>query len=212
MKREDEENSRYCQAVSRFFLEKRGTPFYLSSREVENIKDWKDMGIPLQIVLEGIKDCFVAHRRKTGRKGKIMSLAFCQSFVLRGFEAYKERKVGSRRKPFHTEDKQKELQKAVEQFLTSCPESFPDIRKIFSHVLELIARGFDEERLEELENDVEALVIGMASEAERNQIRKEVMSEFGNKNLNDLDRIQNLKLIKHIREKYGIPHISLYYY
>jgi len=76
----------------------------------------------------------------------------------------------------------------------------------------LIARGFDEERLEELENDVEALVIGMASEAERNQIRKEVMSEFGNKNLNDLDRIQNLKLIKHIREKYGIPHISLYYY
>jgi hypothetical protein len=212
MKRDDEKNGRYYQAVSRFFLEHRGPPFYLSSKEIEEIKEWKNMGIPLQIVLEGIKDCFVSRRRKPGRKGKIVSLVFCRSFVLRGHEAYKERKVGSQRKPFRAEGKKKELQKAVEGFLASCPEKFTDLRRVFLRVLESISCGIDEEILEDLENDAEALLIGMASEKEKKQIQKEVLSEFGTKDPRESDRIQKLKLIKHIRKKFGIPHISLYYY
>ena len=212
MKREDKESSRYYQAISRVFLEQRGAPFYLSSGEVENMKEWKNMEIPLHIVLEGIKECFETHRRKPGRKGKIMSLAFCHPFVLRGFAAYKERKVGGQRKTSHEEDKRKKLQKAAERFLSSCPENFPDIRKIFSHVLELISCCADEERLEDLENDVETLAAGMASDEERKQIQSEVYSEYGDKAPQERKRIQELKLIKHIREKYGIPHISLYYY
>ena len=74
MKRDDGETSQYFQAVSRFFYEQRGAPFFLSSKEIENIRKWKNMGIPLKIVLEGIKDCFVTHRGKSGRKGKILSL------------------------------------------------------------------------------------------------------------------------------------------
>ncbi len=212
MKRDDEKDGLYCQAVSRFFLEHRGPPFYLSSGEMEEIKEWKNMGIPLQTVLEGIKDCFAVHRRKPGRKAKIMSLAFCRSFVLRGFEAYKERKVGSQEKSFLEKDKQKELQKAVEGFLASCPQKFTDLRRFFLRVLESISSGIDEEVLEELENDAEALLIGMASEEEKELIQKEVLSEFGNEDPRELDRIQKLKMIKHIRKKFGIPHISLYYY
>lgn len=170
------------------------------------------MGIPLQIIREGIKDCFVTQRRRPGRKSKISSLAFCHPFVLRGYEAYKERKVGSKRKPFQKEDKQRELKKAVEGFLAICPDSFPDIREVFSRVLNLIPKGSDEELFEDLENEVEALVSGMASEAERELIRKEVMAEFGDRNAQERERIQDLKLIKHVREKYAIPHISLYYY
>lgn len=212
MKRSAEENGRYYQAVSRFFLEHRGPPFFLSSREIEEIKEWKNMGIPLKIVLEGIKDCFVTHRRKPGRKDKVMSLAFCRSFVLRGYEAYKERKVGRQGKPFLEEGKKKELQKAIEGFLTSCPENFTDLRRIFLRALELVSGGVDEEILEGLENDAEALLIGMASEEEKRQIQKEVMTEFGKNDPQELDRIQTLKVIKHIRKKFGIPHISLYYY
>lgn len=212
MKRSDEETSRYFQAVTRIFLEHRGAPFFLSAREVENIKEWKNMGIPLQIVREGIKDCFVTQRRRRGRKSKVSSLAFCHTFVLRGYEAYKERNVGSKRKPIRRGDKRKKLKKAVEGFLTICPESFPDIRQVFSRVLNLITQVADEEFFEDLENEVEALVLGMASGAEQDLIRKEVMTEFGDRNAQERERIQDLKLIKHVREKYAIPHISLYYY
>ena len=212
MKRENEEASRYFQAVSRFFLEQRGAPFFLSSKEIENIREWKKMGIPLQIVLEGIKDCFATHKRKPGRKSKILSLAFCRPFVLRGYAAYKERKVGGQRKLFPKEDKRKKLKNAVERFLAHCPEAFPDIRKIFSRVLKLTSQGFDEELFEELEIEVETLVVEMATEAEREKIRREVMAEFGDKRSQERERIQALKLIKHVREKYAIPHVSLYYY
>lgn len=212
MKRSDEETSRYFQAVSRIFLEHRGAPFFLSSKEVDNIKEWKNMGIPLQIVREGIKDCFVTQRRRPGRKSKILSLAFCHPFVLRGYEAYKERNVGGKRKPIRREDKRKKLKAAVEGFLAICPNNLPDIREVFSRVLNLITQGSDEELFEDLENEVEALVSEMASEAEREFIRKEVMAEFGDRNTQEREKIQDLKLIKHIREKYAIPHISLYYY
>jgi len=212
MKRDDEKDGLYCQAVSRFFLEHRGPPFYLSSREIEEIEEWKNMGIPLQTVLEGIKDCFAAHKRKPGRKAKIKSLAFCRPFVLRGYEAYKERKVGGQEKPFLEENKQKELRKAVEGFLASCPQKFAELRRIFLRVQESISCGIDEEVLENLENVAEALLIRMASEEEKKRIQEEVFSEFGTEDPRELDRIQKLKVIKHIRKKFGIPHISLYYY
>ncbi len=212
MRRSDEETSRYFQAVTRIFLEHRGAPFFLSAREVENIKEWKNIGIPLQIVREGIEDCFVTQGRRPGRKNKISSLAFCHPFVLRGYKAYKERKVGGKRKPVCRENKRKKLKKAVEGFLAICPDSLPDIRQVFSRALNLITQGSDEELFEDLESEAEALVSGMVSEAERELIRKEVMAEFGDRNAQERERIQDLKLIKHVREKYAIPHISLYYF
>ncbi len=212
MKREEEETSRYFQAVSRFFLEQRGSPFFLSSQEVEKIREWKNLGIPLQIVQEGIKDCFMAIRRKPGRKGGVLSLAVCHAFVLHGYDAHKQRWVGGQRKPARKEDKRDKLKKAVESFLLSCPENFPAIRKVFSRVLELPLKDSDEQILEKMECEVEALIIGMASETDREQIQNEVMAEFGDQNVRERDRIQDLKLIKHIRKKYAIPHIPLYYY
>jgi hypothetical protein len=59
---------------------------------------------------------------------------------------------------------------------------------------------------------MEAFIIGMASEMERKKIRDEVLAEFADKNAQERNRVQDLKLIKHIRKKYAIPHISLYYY
>jgi hypothetical protein len=212
MKREEEKTNRYFQAVSRFFCELRGAPFFLSSKEVENIREWHNLDIPLPVVREGIKDCFVTHRKKPGRKGKILSLAFCHPFVMRAYKAFKERKVGSKKKAFDKKKKQEELKREVKNFLASCPQSYTDLQEIFVRVLNCICDSADEDYLEELENEVEAFIIKMASEAEREQIRKEVMVEFGSKSPQEQDRIIDIKLIKYFREKYEIPHISLYYY
>jgi hypothetical protein len=211
-KRDDEEINRYFQAVSRFFLEHRGAPFFLSSKEVEFIKDWKNRGIPLQIVREGIEDCFANRRRRPGRRGKILSLAFCNAFVLRGFEAHKERKVGGQVRLSKKEDRRVSLRKAVDRFLASCPDDFSDVRNIYAGVLEQIIEDRDEHFLEDLELEVDTLIVGMASDAERKMIHDEVQAEFRDRNEDELDRIRRLKLVKYIREKYAIPHLPLYYY
>lgn len=212
MKREEKDDSLYYQAVSRYFLEQRGSPFFISSGEIEKIMEWRNMGIPLHVVLEGIKEGFATYKRRTGRKGKITSLTFCYPFVLRSFAAHKERKVGGREKPIPKEDKRQELQKAVERFLVSCPENLKEIRRVFRHVRETISHDCAEERLEQLENEVESLLIESASDAEREKIQKEAITEFGDQRSQEWERIVNLMLIKHLREKYGIPHISLFYY
>jgi hypothetical protein len=212
MKRRDEETSRYLQAVSRFFVEHRGAPFFLSPEEINTIMEWKNMGIPLQIVREGIESCFAARRKRPGQKRKILSLSFCRPSVLKEYEAYRERKIGLSGKSFRKEDKRRELKKAVENFLTVCPDRFPDIREVFSRALDLISQDVPEEIFEDLENEVETLAAGMASDAEKEQVRTAVLAEFAGRSSQEKERIQHLMLIKHVRGKYAIPHIPLYYY
>jgi len=212
MKRSDQETSRYLQAVSRFFIEHRGAPFFLSAEEIENIKEWKCMGIPLQIVREGIEDCFSARKKRPSPRGKIMSLSFCRPFVLHGYKAYKERKVGAGERPNRKEDKRDRLKKAIENFLSTCPDRFPDIQQVFSRALDLLSQDAAEELLEDLENEVEELSVRMASREERERIQTAVMDEFGSRGSRERSRIQRLMLIKQVREKYAIPHIPLYYY
>jgi hypothetical protein len=212
MKRDEEETSRYFQVVSRFFLEQRGGALFLSSNEVEKIREWKNMGIPLPIVLDGIKDCFGALRKKPGRRGKISSLSVCHAFVLQGYDAYKQRWVGRKRRPLPQEDKREKLKMAVGRFLDTCPENLAEIRRIYSRLQTLILEESDDQDLEELELEVEALLVRMSSGPERKKIQDEVFAEFGDKSEREMARIIHLKWIKHLREKYAIPHIPLYYY
>jgi hypothetical protein len=212
MKRKEEETSLYVQVISRFFLEQRGSPFFLASHEVEKIREWKNMGVPLQTVLEGIKDCFEAVRKKRGRKGRHYSLSGCHAFVLHSYRAYNERRVGLKRRPVRKEAEREKLKTAVECFLVSCPDHLSEIRDVYSRLVERPLKEVDEQTLEDWEQEVEAHILGMASDAERGKIRREVLAEFGDKSVREQNRIIELKLIKNTRQKYAIPHIPLYYY
>lgn len=202
----------YFQTIERFFFGQRGSPFFLSSKELDVITDWKKRGIPVQVVLEGINDCFTCHRRKPGRKNKIHSLVFCRSFVLRAFESYKERKVGSGLKPVTKEERTKQLEKAVERFLYASTEEIMELREMFSRVKKMLSQGIDDESLEQMEQRVERWLIKKAPASEKKKIREEVMEEYPDKKGGEHTRILELRVIKHMREKYKVPHISLYYY
>ncbi len=204
--------SLYFQTVARFFFEQRGSPFFLSSKELDVIGSWEEMGIPVPVVLEGIRDCFASHRRRIGRRNKIHSLVFCRSFVLRAFEAYRERRVGNSRKPSREKDKRIKLKKAVKRFLDSCPDEIMDISEIFSRVKAILSQEVDEEELEALEQQVEKFLLEKTSDAIKERIQKDVILEYGDRKGQEHIRILELRIIKHMREKYKIPHISLYYY
>lgn len=212
MEKSKDKTSLYFQTIASFFFEQRGSPFFLSSKELDVIAGWEEMKIPVQVVLEGIRDCVACHRRRPGRRSKIHSLVFCRSFVLKAFEAYKERKVGNSRKPSQEMEKKIKLKKAVELFLESCPEEIMDVCEMFSRVRDMLSKEVDEQALERLEQQLERLLIKKTSDSEIERIRKEVIKEFEDRKGPEHIRILELKIIKYMRKKYKIPHISLYYY
>jgi hypothetical protein len=212
MDKKKNETGFYFQTIARFFFEQRGSPFFLSSNELDIIEEWEEKGVPVRVVLEGIRDCFICQRTKPGRKRKIHSLAFCRAFVLRAFESYKGRKVGSGLKTVTEEDRKKQLEQAVDRFLNLCPEEIRELREIFLRVKEMLSQAVDEESLEQIEQSVERLLVSKAKESEKKGILEEIKEKYPDKKREEQNRILDLRIIKYMRERYKIPYISLYYY
>jgi uncharacterized protein (UPF0335 family) len=83
---------------------------------------------------------------------------------------------------------------------------------MFSGVKKMLSQGIDEGSLEQIEEKVERLLIRIAPDSEKTEIRNEVKEEYTDKKEQEHARIFELKIIKHMRDRYKIPHISLYYY
>ena len=77
----------YFQAVEEYFVERRGDPLFLSNADWTIIRKWRLAGVPLRIVLRGIRDALDGHAHSWGRKRKVGSLAYCAAEV----EAARER-------------------------------------------------------------------------------------------------------------------------
>lgn len=208
-----DKRSRYFQTIAHRFFEQRGAPFFLSSKEVDLIAKWEKMEIPLRVVLEGVKSSFENYRMRPGRKGKILSLAFCNPYVFKAYDLYRERKVGDIRKPEKMDNKKKRMEFAVKRFLEFSSDKIGYLNGIYSRVQKMASQGIiDEEELEHLEGEIEELLLKNASNEEREEIKKEVEVRYRFKDDEEFSRIFRIKLVKYVREKYKIPHISLYYY
>jgi len=96
----------YFTEVEEHFVRRRGKHLYVSSLDWAIIESWKDMGIPLHIVLRGIDRVFDAyeanHRASSGKL--ISSVMYCQQEVLSGFEEYKHARVGAAPEPASAAD------------------------------------------------------------------------------------------------------------
>ncbi|MBN1223039.1 MAG: hypothetical protein JXB23_07300 [Candidatus Aminicenantes bacterium] len=208
------ERGEYYQVISRSFLHLRGAPFILSSREIELIADWEEMGIPLPVVLEGIKRAFEFRKRKTGRRSKVFSLNWCQVFVLEAYKQYRERHVGKTGcRPYGGEgDKGKKILSEIDSYLAASPQ-IRDLELLFIELRRGLKKGhWDEEFLEKKEEVVEEVLAANATSQERARASAEVTAEYGLRRGEEFDRILRLKLVKELRTKHRVPHISPFYY
>jgi len=209
-----EERGEFYQTICRHFLQHRGSPFILSSREIELIAEWERMKIPLSAVLEGMNRAFEDRQRKPGRRTRVFSLDRCRIFVLDAYKQDCERHVGrTGERPFRGErDKRKRILREIDGFLSSSPPVH-DLCDLFLSLRSDLKRGiWDEESLERAEAAVEDILVAQATPQERERIAAEVVSEFDVKGTLEFDRIVRLKLIKELRTKYRVPHISLFFY
>jgi hypothetical protein len=71
----------YYQAVEEYFVARRGDPLFLSNADWLLVRKWRSAGLPLRIVLRGIRDALDGHAHSWGRRRKVGSLAYCAAEV-----------------------------------------------------------------------------------------------------------------------------------
>ena len=71
----------YYQAVEEYFVARRGDPLFLSNADWNRVRGWRLAGLPLRIVLRGIRDALDAHAHGWSRDRKVKSLAYCEGAV-----------------------------------------------------------------------------------------------------------------------------------
>lgn len=72
----------YFTEIEECFRRQRGTPLLLSTLDWALIESWKEAGIPLQAVCEGIERTFAKYARRPRRFTKVNGLAFCTQQVM----------------------------------------------------------------------------------------------------------------------------------
>jgi hypothetical protein len=67
----------YYQAVEEYFVTRRGESLFLSNADWNLVRKWRLAGLPLRVVLRGIRDALDAHEHGFGRDRRVGSLAYC---------------------------------------------------------------------------------------------------------------------------------------
>jgi hypothetical protein len=67
----------YYQSVEEYFVSRRGDPLFLSNADWNLVRKWRLAGLPLRVVLRGIRDAFDARQHGWNRDRKVGSLAYC---------------------------------------------------------------------------------------------------------------------------------------
>ena len=213
MNKREQERSEYFQSIARFFFKQRGAPFFLSSKDLDLIARWEKRKIPLSVVLEGIRRCFENYARRPGKKTRIQTLAFCEKQILRDFDQQRERRVGIEGMRVERKEKRERALAEVKRFLKSLPPEVGYLKEAYFRAQELLSRSHvDEEELERVESEVEALIWNRSPEDEKRKVKSEAAAEFKWREEESLSRISRIKRVKNMRDKHEIPYISLFYY
>jgi len=209
----DKQRSQYFQAIARYFFAQRGAPFWLSSKELDLIARWEKAGIPLKVVLEGMKRAFQKARARQKTRVYLHSLLYCDFEVNTSFEQFKERRVGGRQVKQPQKIKKDRARAAIDKFIKSLPSSLGFLQDIYSQVRDVLCQKTNpEEELEHLEEQIEELLVEHAAPEEKEMIRTLIKKEYDFINEQQFNLMWRIKLVKYLREKYKVPYVSLYYY
>jgi len=207
------DSSRYFREIAKAFLARRGAPFVLSPKDLALVSAWKQAGVPLAVVLEGLAAAFDG-RVKSGRAGfRVLSLQFCEGSVSRAFERFRDRKVGGAGAMKTAVDKHALVRAAAEAFLKNIPSGVGFLRDIYAEALTKVAEpGVPDETLEAFDERAERLLEEHADAAERRAVADELRAEYQRMPGDALKRAATVRLVKRMRDRYRIPFLSPFYY
>ena len=202
----------YYQEIARRFLRHQTSMFFLPPRDLALISDWEKLGIPLEPILEGIDRTF-ARRLKRKKRRNIYSLSQCEREVLKAYASYQERLIGQTSPQIEPDKKINKARAEIEAFLNGLPAELEKLRELYKIALDILNTSEpDENKLEELDEEIDRLIFQLILEEEKKTGLKEIRREFPGKPEAALTEILQTRLVKEKRQLYHLPYVSLFYY
>ena len=194
----------YFLDIEAHFAVRRNTPFILSAKDWALMKKWREEGVPLAVVIEAIDSVFEKNET-SGRRKVISSLSYCRHAVK---ELWDERKAlfDGVEEPAPEQSPTVLLAALAERLEASGPAA-PFANRVRELASEKSVPKI-EARLMELEREMFEAITGNVSD-----LRQEVAASLGDTSKLDEKtraRTEDANLRRLIRERYGLPRLTLF--
>jgi hypothetical protein len=220
----------YFTEIEEHFQRRRGSLLLLSTIDWALIETWREAGIPLPAVLQGIDAAFDKYdaRKNKARVRKVNGLAYCAQEVISAMNAMQEAAVGATPARPNTEEQGFEqeriaahLEAAAQQLRNAAQkESLAEIadrlqalaadaRAKLPHLEEM------EQSLTVLEEKLFAILLTGTPEAELVALRQQAAAELAPYRSRmpamQIRQVEQQFLHKRLLEKFTLPRLSLFY-
>jgi hypothetical protein len=231
----------YFTEIEDTFVRRRAKHLLLSSMDWALIESWKEMGIPLHIVLRGIEKAFDSWEAKP-RKRSVKTLLYCQEEVEAQYAEWLESRVGAaiddnepeapaedlpfaraailehlqraRAQLMETAEQRSAINDDISESLTRAVALLHDLEKEFAE-----ATTPDAQKLEVSLTGIErmlsnALRVGATPaqlEALTSEIKKQLRPYRSHMEPSVYEQTLDNLLLKRLREQFGVPRLSLFF-
>jgi hypothetical protein len=195
----------YFTEIERFYQSKRESFSLLSTLDWVLIENWKEQGIPLELVLKGMERAFSRAKRK------INSLAYCVRAVEEVCEEQKELTIDAPHLSDFNENEVSaylvQLARQVEPFDRSIAESISQISAEDLKLAEYELSALEEKLIAQLKVNTDAktmVELKRNLESELNPFRSTMTAP-------QLAMVEQQLWRRKLLEKYALPRLSLFY-
>jgi len=216
----------YFSDIEDVFIYLRGAPLMLSPLDWELIQQWKDLGVPLQVVLRAIEDVFEKHKARKNRR-PIRSLSYCKSEVEAEYAEWLAARVGTNEEAAKSDPFPKDkVLTYLHQQITSL-EALPIFKwNGVASVAEALSAAYLEfeatpnaRKLEEqigaLERTLDHTIAAGATPEQIAEARAAAEALLSPYKTNMLPQVYEQQIDtlfkKHLREFFGVPKLSLFH-
>jgi hypothetical protein len=212
---DDSAQNGYYREIARAYLGRRGGPLLVSSKDQAVIAAWETDRVPLGVVLEGIGRAFDDLWAR-GRATRSISLVFCDRAVRAAFAQHRDRAAGRAKPPAAVAgrtDKRELARREVAQALAALPAAEAAMKGLLIEALGLLDRDRpDPEALERLDAAIAEALGNAATEAEKAAAAAEAGKALRGRPQAGLDETIERLVVKAVRARRRVPHVSLHYY
>jgi hypothetical protein len=137
----------YYTEIEDEFVKRRGSHLWVSPLDWSLIETWKQRGVPLHIVLRGIKSSFDSYDHRLSRGRKVNSLFYCQQEIEAIFLEYRESRVGSNVDPPAGAGQQPDERSGPKESSAFSPKAIIDYLSENLGTFERLSKQFSEEKI-----------------------------------------------------------------
>jgi hypothetical protein len=223
---EMEEN--YYAEVEKHFVILRGSPLFITSKDVQLIHNWRQMQIPLRVVKEGLSQVF--DRKKPSRQ--IKHLSYCRQTVEAAYRRHREALTGATREAddgegdTHLQRHLVHLEKELRNARLALEASHSALAELSDRSAERLAilgaQPISVESFQEIENELGRMDEDLIAEADKclEEAESRRCMDDSERSLEDYRARMPVEVynsavrsayLKRVRAHFGLPALSLFY-